>query len=331
MENKAKGRKRATKRVALTALTMALALASASAFSQDKDDNSQCSTTYVNGKPFTYCAPRPRPAVQPRAMQDGAVIENGVGAATATGTGSKPSSVTRDVIFERAARDAGEATSVRRPASAPPQTTAAGRQPSLRTLHAVRGLMDTNDAPPRDVAGYGIVAFTTKPLAQDVERYKSVCEAFKATLMAAADVSANVPAGDQMVTFWPVTNKSTAEAQRGDCAHLVANYALGPALSAIQDADKLKEGLSTRRGPFLIAWAPSDSRYKPDAIVLVMELSSIESQRSFLEVFQDWRSKIVDNPELWRRGFDVESMRRTIRDTFDRYGDRLVRLIKPSS
>jgi hypothetical protein len=62
-----------------------------------------------------------------------------------------------------------------------------------------------------------------------------------------------------------------------------------------------------------------------------MDLSTIDSQRSFAEVFRDWRQQIVDNPQLWRRGFDVEAVRRTIRDTFDRYGDGLMKLIKTGS
>jgi hypothetical protein len=54
----------------------------------------------------------------------------------------------------------------------------------------------------------------------------------------------------------------------------------------------------------------------------------LDDERSFLEVLQDWRQQITDKPELWRRGFNIEALRRTIRDTFDRYGDGLLRLIK---
>jgi hypothetical protein len=61
-----------------------------------------------------------------------------------------------------------------------------------------------------------------------------------------------------------------------------------------------------------------------------MDLSLFDGQRSFVEIFQDWRQKITDNPELWRRGggFDIEATRRIIRDTFDRYGAGLMKLIK---
>jgi len=217
------------------------------------------------------------------------------------------------------------AAPVRAPAAA---TAAPAAGPRLRP---VRALIEPSEMPPRDVAGYGIVAFTTRPVSQDIERYKYVCEAYKATLISQKELPSNVPPAEQMITFWPILNKNTPEAVRTDCQHLVNNYALRLGFDAIQDADRQHEGFASRRGPFLIAWAPSESRYQPDALVLVMDLSSFESQRSFVEVFQDWRQQIVDNPHLWRRGFDVTSVRRIIRDTFDRYGDGLMRLIKTGS
>jgi hypothetical protein len=198
-------------------------------------------------------------------------------------------------------------------------------------LRAVRALIEPGDMPPREVAGYGIVAFTTRPLPHDVERYKAVCEAYKATLMAQSELPADTPLSEQMITYWPIAKKDTPEAQRGDCAHLVANYALRLGLEAIDDADKQKEGLANSRGPFLIAWAPSASRFVPDAVVLLVDLSSFDGQRTFAEVFQKWRQQITDNPELWKRGgFNVEAIRQIIRDTFDRYGDGLMRLITKS-
>jgi hypothetical protein len=201
--------------------------------------------------------------------------------------------------------------------------------PTAPELRAVRALIEPAEMPPREVAGYGIVAFTTRPLPHDVERYKHVCEAYKATLTSQAELPPNTPLSEEMITYWPIANKSTPEARRVDCPHLVSNYALRLGLDAIQDADKQKQGLASRRGPFLIAWAPSESRFVPDSLVLVMDLSALDGERTFTEVFQDWRQHITDNPELWRRGgFNIEAVRRIIRDTFDRYGDGLLRLIK---
>jgi hypothetical protein len=214
-------------------------------------------------------------------------------------------------------------------APSPPQVPIATNVP--QTLSPVRALIEPAEIPPREVAGYGLIAFSSMPLPQHIDRYKFVCEAFKATLIPQDQLPRNVPLSQQMITFWPIRNKNTAEALRFDCHHLVSNYDLKTALDAINDADKQKERLAERRGPFLIAWSPSESRYKKDSLVLVMDLSSLESQQSFLEVLKDWRQKIIDNPEMWKRGFDLEAIRRTIRDTLDRYGDDLLNLIKSKS
>lgn len=283
-----------------------------------------CITRYDGGKPYLFCEIEKKPAavLKKRLEQEA----------------SRPTLERRSVTIDRGSAKTGNTVG---PAKATPAggenpfgsggarpTLAASRTPA--SLRPVRALIEPAEMPPRGLAGYGVVAFTTRPLAQDAERNKFVCEAFKAVLVAQDELPGGTPLSDQMVTYWPVLNKNTPEALRIDCAHLMDKYALQVALDALGDADKSHEGLSSRRGPFLIAWAPSESRFVPDAVVLVMDMSSLESQRSFKEVFQDWRQRIVDNPQLWNRGFDIESVRRTIRDTFDRYGEGLVRLIKGS-
>jgi hypothetical protein len=294
-----------------------------------------CVTRYENGKPYIFCEPseeerlrRERPAA-PRERPAPSPYETVVpppSAPVISGnrdgqTGAAEPSVGPAVGGSRDGDSGGAARRSVRGGSD-------GSQVTGNRLWTVRALIEPAEMPPRELGGYGIVAFTTRPLPQDVERYKSVCEAYKATLMSQGELPPNTPLSAQMITYWPITNKNTPEAQRADCAHLVSNYALRLGLDAIQDADKQNEGLASRRGPFLIAWAPSESRFVPGSVVLVMNLSQFETQRSFTEVFQVWRQHITDNPELWHRnGFNIEAVRRIIRDTFDRYGDGLLRLI----
>jgi hypothetical protein len=198
-------------------------------------------------------------------------------------------------------------------------------------LQTVRALIEPSELPPRGVAAYGIVAFSSLALSTDIERYKFVCEAFKATLIPQESLPSGTPLSVQMITFWPIKNKRTAGAIRADCSHLIENYDLETGLDAIRDADKQAEKLAERRGPFLVAWSPAESRYKSDSLVLVMDLSRLDGQQNFVEIFQTWRQKIVDNPDLWKGGFvDIESFRRTVRDTLDRYGDGILKLIKGS-
>jgi hypothetical protein len=196
-------------------------------------------------------------------------------------------------------------------------------------LQTVRALIEPSELPPRGVAAYGIVAFSSLALSTDIERYKFVCEAFKATLIPQESLPAETPLSVQMITFWPIRNKHTAGSIRADCSHLIENYDLETGLNAIRDADKQAEKLTERRGPFLVAWSPAESRYQSDSLVLVMDLSRLDGQANFLEIFQTWRQKIVDNPALWKGGFvDIESFRRTVRDTLDRYGEGILKLIK---
>jgi hypothetical protein len=280
-----------------------------------------CVLRYDQGKPYVYCGkdpkrrartgtektvapPAPGPVLRPNEVP---------GVAVPPSLGLGPTGPARN-SDRRAVSDA---------------PAAPGREPELR---AVRALIEPAEMPPREVAGYGIVAFTSRPQPHDVERYKTICEAYKATLPSQTELPPDTPLSEQMITYWPILDKNTPEARRADCPHLVANYALRLGLDAIHDADKKKEEMASRRGPFLIAWAPSGSRFLPDALVLVFDLSSFDGERSFTEVFQAWRQQITDKPELWRHGgFDVEAVRRIIRDTFDRYGDGLMRLIKGRS
>jgi hypothetical protein len=112
---------------------------------------------------------------------------------------------------------------------------------------------------------------------------------------------------------------------------MVSGYDLKTGLDAIHDADPKNNNLAERRGPFLIAWSPSESRYRGDSLVLIMDLSSIDEQESFMEVFKSWRHKITDDPAIWKKGFDVESVRRTVKEIVDHYGESILKVVKPSS
>jgi len=300
-----------------------------------------CVTRWVNGRSYEFCGPSPRRSFQSAPNRT-----------WGTRSGSRPEwhapSATPRIGEERLERQApspnpssgpGERVELPRNGTRPVvqpserfQSPNAGVVPSgapRPMLQTVRALIEPSELPPRGVAAYGIVAFSSLALSTDIERYKFVCEAFKATLIPQESLPAGTPLSVQMITFWPIRNKHTAAAVRADCSHLIENYDLETGLNAIRDADKRAEKLTERRGPFLVAWSPAESRYQSDSLVLVMDLSRLDGQQNFLEIFQTWRQKIVDNPALWKGGFvDLESFRRTVRDTLDRYGDGILKLIK---
>jgi hypothetical protein len=192
-------------------------------------------------------------------------------------------------------------------------------------------LIEQAEVPPREVTAYGVVAFSALPIGSEAGRYKFACEAFKATLISQSDLPPNTALSEQMITFWPIRDKKKAQSVRMDCDYLVSGYDLKTGLDAIHDADPKNTNLAERRGPFLIAWSPSESRYRGDSLVLIMDLSSIDEQESFMEVFRSWRHKITDDPAIWKRGFDVESVRRTVKEILDHYGESILKVVKPSS
>jgi hypothetical protein len=298
-------------------------LALAGAAHAEKSLPPGCVMRYDHGRPYVYCRKESTHRYEYRKATGGGPAKEVVRPQLRDALRPAPPVIAPAVPEPLGAAPTGPA---RRPAErATPTTAAPHRVPELR---AVRALIAPEEMPPREVAGYGLVAFTTRPQPHDVERYKLICEAYKATLTSQEELPRDTPLSEQMITYWPILDKNTPEARRADCPHLVANYALRLGLDAIQDADKKKEGFANRRGPFLIAWAPSDSRSKPDALVLVFDLSPLDGERSLTEVFQNWRQHITDKPELWRRGgFQVDEVRRIIHDTFDKYGDGLMQLI----
>jgi hypothetical protein len=130
-----------------------------------------------------------------------------------------------------------------------------------------------------------------------------------------------------MITYWPLEERKLAAIARGDCDHLTTRYDLRSGLDAIRDADRQRRRLAERRGPLLIGWSPAQSRYERDAVVLVMDLSDLDSEASFREAFQAWRTRITEDPSLWRDGFSVDQIRLALRDFLDRYGASILKAI----
>lgn len=212
-----------------------------------------------------------------------------------------------------------------------PQGIATGNRHSYRragppgTLTAVRALILPDEMPPSGVAAYGMVAFPALPLAGDRPRFGFVCDAYLSTLVS-TEAARDVPRDQQMITFWPVTAHPEG-ADDPECGAMIDRYDLKAGLDAIRDADTGRQQFASRRGPFLIAWSPTASRALPDAVILVIDMSNLESAESFQETFKAWRQKIVDDPKFWQNGFSLEAVRLALRDALDTYGARLVPLM----
>ena len=67
---------------------------------------------------------------------------------------------------------------------------------------------------------------------------------------------------------------------------------------------------------------------RPDAVVLIVDMSGLESQASLNDAFRFWQQKVVEDPSLWRNGFSLESLRLAIRDFADHYGESIMGALK---
>jgi hypothetical protein len=177
-----------------------------------------------------------------------------------------------------------------------------------------------HDLPP-DFAAYGIVAFAEKAMSSTSARHRAVCEAFLASLPPSS--LASVPAQQQMVTVWPVDSMTVPEQLKRanpDCDVAISHYDLSTALTALKEARTQQHSEFPGQGPYLLGWAPSSTKGRKDALVLVVDLSNARTSAELLERFKFWREQIEQKPELWRRGWDKPGVLALIRNWADRWG-----------
>jgi hypothetical protein len=152
-----------------------------------------------------------------------------------------------------------------------------------------------------------------------------VCKAFISFFPLAA--AAPVRVQDQMITVWPVEDPSHEQAKKDNCDFVLDHYDLVASQLAIADAQKQKASFEGA-GPYLVGWSPSKARGAPDALVLVVDMSADNNQADIDRKFSFWKTKIVENPELWRSGWSVEGVRAAIHNFVDTYGQAFVDSIK---
>lgn len=214
--------------------------------------------------------------------------------------------------------------------SSPTRESAGPTLPSPSELRASRSFVGPHVAPPADLAAYGIVAFPYLATPRTWERHKMVCDAYLASLPRSQDLS--LPNHQQMITVWPlrtdkIAAKLTALSDSDVCREAVDNYDLATSIRALKDARRAGEELGFRRGPFLLAWAPSSSKGEPDVLVLVADLSEKSDYDDVLEVFGQWRSRIEQNPDLWMAGWSAEGLKLAVREWADTVGPAVLKVL----
>jgi hypothetical protein len=209
-----------------------------------------------------------------------------------------------------------------RPAAVPPPPTAA---PAPRLVPA-RVYLRAADIPPPSIGAYGVVALRSKPTPANRERLLRTCMAYRASLPPQKTLPSSIPPSNQMLTIWPLDEPDASDALKDDCDFAVDHYDLAGGILAIQDASLHRGANLEGIGPFLIGWSPSNARGVPDEVVLIFDLSRLESQASFDEAFAIWQKRIVENPTLWVSGFSAVRIRLALRDFVDHYGTDVVKI-----
>lgn len=204
-------------------------------------------------------------------------------------------------------------------------TTQSSNQDIRTPLRPTRAFLSASDIPPAGVGAYGVVALRTLPTPANHDRLIMLCRSFLASLPAQQTLPASVALKDQMITVWPLNFQPPQGTPQ--CDYLISNYDLYGGISAVEDAASQGHRLNGR-GPFLIGWSPSTKRGKPDAVVLVIDMSGFETQASFDDAFKFWQDKVVEDPSLWRQGFRLERLRLAIRDFADHYGESILGALK---
>lgn len=194
-------------------------------------------------------------------------------------------------------------------------------------LQPVRAYLRARDIPPTGAGAYGIVVLQSRPTAASQPKLMMVCQSFVAHFPTSEGATA--PLKDQMITVWPLDNPDAKEAKQDDCGYVLNHYDLAAAESAVGDAERQQPtGNFGGSGPYLVGWSPSKMRGVPDALVLVVDMSSDNTQAEIDHKFDFWKTKIVEDPTLWRNGFAVERFRVAVHNFADRYGQAMLDAIK---
>lgn len=183
-----------------------------------------------------------------------------------------------------------------------------------------RAFAGPNDLPPNIFKAYGIIVFPDRP---DQDRGTIFCRAYVSSLLSRNKLNLRgIPDNQQMITVWPIDEPSVVanlHEQPNICQTAVAHYDLFQSLQALEEIKDVERrtighagSLREKRGPFLLAWSPGDTKGDSNAIVLVSDLSSVNSFEQAQLEFRRWREDIQLEPQFWNSGWDIEMLRITI-------------------
>ena len=226
-----------------------------------------------------------------------------------------------------------------KPAShAPRRPPGSKLEPQGRLLiRASRAFAGPRQYPPTQFAAYGIVAFQSLPFDTDeTNRYVNICRGYLAAVPRAKNLlDQGIPLSKQMVTVWPLDNARLSDKLNITdqdpsliCRKAVLAIDIASSRNAIVNARLTKPGESfDGRGPYVIAWSPAQSFGKPNAAVLILNLSNVSTAAQAAELFRAWSSDVEGNPQLWTGGWNNQSLKVILRLWADRWGSKILSLL----
>jgi hypothetical protein len=192
-------------------------------------------------------------------------------------------------------------------------------------LTPVREYLRAGDIPPPEAGAYGIVVLQSKATSANKAKLMMVCSSYVSSFPRGE--TSRVPVSDRMITIWPLDDPDAAEAKEDDCDFILSHYDLNASEAAIIDAQK-QNATFDGEGPYLVGWSPSNSRGVPDKLVLVIDMSSDNTQEMIDYRFRFWKNQIVQDPSLWRNGWSLENFRVALKAFVDKYGGDMLTAVK---
>lgn len=203
---------------------------------------------------------------------------------------------------------------------------------------ATRIFAGPQEYPPHEYAAYGILAFWEIPDEADRARLTAICIAY----LRAMDFgpASGTASKRQMVTVWPIRSariaqdlmsaeRSSARSWEEQCNLALRAYDIEEARKAMRMARKQHKDIDGR-GPFLLAWSPTDKIGTDKAVVLSADLSKVENQLEAREIFRIWIKEIESDGAFTERGFSLNKARLKLKSLIDKYGSKFEQLFKVS-
>ncbi|MGI9486080.1 MAG: hypothetical protein ACR2RF_09435 [Geminicoccaceae bacterium] len=173
---------------------------------------------------------------------------------------------------------------------------------------------------PGSYRAYGIVAFKSRATEYDRDRHLTICKAYYSSLSSSSTLAEkhDIPRSRQMVTVWPIETDAAAQAlESGEeeeiCDSAVDHYDLERA-SVDRNDPAFNRHVNDGRGPFLLAWSPTNKVGELNVEVLILDLSYVDTYAQAQRMFHLWVDEIQGDISLWdQEGWDVPQLQSKIR------------------